>query len=161
MVLDVDPLDTDKVMLSTYCSMLEMSPSAVVMRVVRLEAVCWSVEICPACPCTVLVMLSSCKSMLDDSPFISFSTWSKICSEVLEMVDRVSAICRLNSWVMGPAEGYSSSRATSPGAEISGNPLPSSLSRDRVEYTPLTVTPSPSSAAGSRLAASAEKDWYW
>ena len=77
-VEDVDPLDTLNVMLSTYCSIVEMSPWAFriwvcrllavcsrlemsplipVICVVILETVCWIVETCPLRPVIWLVML--------------------------------------------------------------------------------------------------------
>ena len=107
------------------------------------------------------VIPSSWISMELDSPLISLDTSRRICSAVLVMRELVRENFRLNSWVMGPQDGYSSSSSDSPGAAIPVYPLPSSLSREMTEYTPPAVTPSPSSAAGSSAASSALNIWYW
>ena len=71
------------------------------------------------------------------------------------MRELVRAIFRVNSRVVGPPAGYSSSSSDSPGAAMPEYPLPSSLSLEITEYSPPAVTPSPSSALGSRAASSA------
>ena len=96
-----------------------------------------------------------------DSPLISLDTSRRICSAVLVMRELVWAIFRVNAWVIGPLAGYSSSSSDSPGAAMPEYPLPSSLSREMMEYIPSAVTPSPSSAAGSSAASSALNIWYW
>ena len=99
-------------------------------------------------------MLSSCTVMEADSPWISFSTSRRISSAVLVIWLRVSANCHSMSDKIGDWYWYSLSCSPWPGAPASLVIRPSKVSVlwASTVYTPPMVIPSPSSAAGSRMA---------